>query len=447
MAERRARELNKLDVWGMVIGSIIGWGSFTLPGQKFLPTSGVINTTAALFIGGTMMLLIQAAYHKMLQEPIGEGGEFSYVYKHVNPRHGFIVGWCLSLAYLSMVALNAGAFVKLFQVVWGDKVDFGYLYSVSGSPVYLSHILIMYVVIGAFCLLNIRGLKAAYHVQNVVSALLVFIVMILLLLVAVKSDRQAFVDNYIVNDAFSFKEISTVLAIVPFLFVGFDVVPQISTELNFSHKRATQITVVSIFVGVLAYACLNLIAAFSFDRETALQTNWAVADSIIAKIGYPGFAAMLVALFAAISGGINGFMISSSKVVAAMSEKKFLHRRYFYKNKYANYQNAILFVCAVNLLGPWLGRNLISYLVDMSSVLAGLTYAYVSFTAARSERKLVSKAVMYGGFLVSLGFMALLLIPGSPSQLSTVSYVCLLLWLGTGFLFYRRAVKINAGSK
>ena len=56
------KKLGYFDVFSLVIGSIIGWGSFTLPGKQFLSKSGVINTTLGLFIGGALVIIIQFAY-------------------------------------------------------------------------------------------------------------------------------------------------------------------------------------------------------------------------------------------------------------------------------------------------------------------------------------------------------------------------------------------------
>ena len=46
------KKLGYFDVFSLVIGSIIGWGSFTLPGKQFLSQSGIVNTTLGLFVGG-----------------------------------------------------------------------------------------------------------------------------------------------------------------------------------------------------------------------------------------------------------------------------------------------------------------------------------------------------------------------------------------------------------
>ena len=49
----KVKGLSKFDVLNLVIGSIIGWGSFILPGTLFLPNSGVINTVLGLCYSNT----------------------------------------------------------------------------------------------------------------------------------------------------------------------------------------------------------------------------------------------------------------------------------------------------------------------------------------------------------------------------------------------------------
>ena len=49
--KKMENKLNPIDILSIALGSIIGWGSFTLPGSKFLPESGVINTAIGLTLG------------------------------------------------------------------------------------------------------------------------------------------------------------------------------------------------------------------------------------------------------------------------------------------------------------------------------------------------------------------------------------------------------------
>ncbi|MGX7111924.1 APC family permease [Gemella cuniculi] len=430
------KKLGRFDVLALVIGSIIGWGSFTLPGKQFLNQSGVINTTIGLIAGGVLVMLIQVAYHVMLHGHIEEGGEFTYTLNNLGRGHGFIVGWSLSLCYLSMIPLNASAYVLLFKVIFGEKYSFGYLYTVASYKVYVSDVLIMSLVIIIFSYINIKGLKVSSKVQNIMSFLLVIIVFLLVFFVGYKSDLKVFQKNYLENYSFSFKEISTVISIVPFLFVGFDVIPQVARELKFKAHRATLLALISILIGVFIYAGLNLVAGFSFSREQAIQTNWAVADSVISKLGYVGFSIMLVALWAAITGGINGFMIASSKLIASLSQKGIMDKKYSKKNANDVYPYAIIFVAVVSLIAPWIGREVILYIVDMASVLAAVAYGYVSYISYKNSKVKYVKILCFAAMIVSIGFILLLLFPYSPAMLKMPALIFLILWTVFGIIVY-----------
>lgn len=437
------KKLNQFDVLGLVIGSIIGWGSFTLPGKQFLGTSGVINTSIGLIIGGVLVSVIQNAYHTMLEHNNEEGGEFSYTYDNMGRGHGFIVAWSLSLCYLSMIPLNASAYVLLFKVIFKDTLSFVYLYSIAGYEVYLSDVLLMSGVIIIFAYINIKGLKVSSKVQNVMSSLLVLIVVSLLIVLISKGDMKTFGENYISNYKFSWKEISTVIAIVPFLFVGFDVIPQVSNELKFPAGKATRLAIISIAIGIFIYGALNVIAGINFGPDEAVKTNWAVADSIIKTLGYVGFGFMLVALWAAITGGINGFMIASSKLISALGSHEIISKKFSEKNRKDAYPYAITFVSGVSLIAPWIGREVILYIVDMASLLAAIAYGYVGYISIGKSKTKKSRNLAILSVIVSILFILLLVMPYSPARLSVNSFIFLGIWviLGSVMYFSKRKTK------
>ena len=53
------KSLGKFDIFAIVLGAIIGWGSFMLPGTKFLKEAGVINTALGLILGAICIILIE----------------------------------------------------------------------------------------------------------------------------------------------------------------------------------------------------------------------------------------------------------------------------------------------------------------------------------------------------------------------------------------------------
>src|SRR5699024_1282352 len=146
-------DLGKIDVFSIVLGSIIGWGSFMLPGTKFLKEAGVINTAIGLFLGAFCIIIIESSYRVMMENHEGEGGEFSYTYKNYGRVHGFIVGWFLLLAYLTMIPLNSTAFPLVINKIFGNVLEYGYLYTIAGYEVYLGEVLMSNLIVLLFAYL------------------------------------------------------------------------------------------------------------------------------------------------------------------------------------------------------------------------------------------------------------------------------------------------------
>ena len=85
------KKLGAGEVFAILLGAIIGWGSFMLPGSQFLYNSGVINTSIGLFCGTMAIIVIERSYWYMLQQDIDEGGEFSYILIFMGRKNAFIV--------------------------------------------------------------------------------------------------------------------------------------------------------------------------------------------------------------------------------------------------------------------------------------------------------------------------------------------------------------------
>jgi amino acid transporter len=92
-----------------------------------------------------------------------------------------------------------------------------------------------------------------------------------------------------------------------------------------------------------------------------------------------------------------------------------------------------------SLFAPWFGREVLVWIVDMTSVGAAIVFAYTTASAAIMAHKVGDKRQVWIGIIgcvFSLFFLALLLIPGMPGYLSVQSRVILLVWIAIGFAFY-----------
>ena len=115
--------------------------------------------------------------------------------------------------------------------------------------------------------------------------------------------------------------------------------------------------------------------------------------------------------------------------------------------RYGTPATAIVFCLAVSAVGPWLGRTALGWFVDMSAIGGAIGFGYATASCyvtvrrrralgleSRSRVALRLSALL--GTALSLGFVALLLIPGMPGCLGMQSYVMLGVWIVLGMIFF-----------
>lgn len=432
----KENKLSRIDIFSIVLGAIIGWGSFMLPGTKFLKESGVVNTFLGLALGVICIIIIEKNYLIMMKAHDEEGGEFSYTYNNLGKKHGFIVGWFLTLAYFTMIPLNATAFPLVIKKIFGGVLEFGYLYNIAGYDVYLGEILMSSIIIIAFASLNLKGIKKTSKVQNVIIFSLILMILVVGVGMLIKGDRTNFVKTYIETYSFDLSQVLKVFAITPFAFIGFDAIPQLSRELNFSKKKASRVAIVSLVIGALIYNMLNIITALAYSPEQASALEWAAGSAVLSTLGKGAFLLLIIALTAAVWSGINGFMICSSKLLGSIANYKILPSKIGEVNKNGVFGNAIIFITIVSLIAPWFGREAIIWIVDMSSLGASIAYFYVSLIGLKRAENKRNKAIAIIGVCISIIFIMLLLLPISPAALTKESIIALIIWCIVGSIAY-----------
>lgn len=112
--------------------------------------------------------------------------------------------------------------------------------------------------------------------------------------------------------------------------------------------------------------------------------------------------------------------------------------------KYKTPYVAVIFLVAMTLIAPWLGRTALQWIVDMSSTGVSIAYFVTCLSAVRlfsydqtsKTYAPVYKTFAIIGSVISFIFLCLLLIPGSPASLSGPSYIALAAWLVLGLIFF-----------
>jgi len=460
--QQMKKKLNPMDVWAIAFGCIIGWGAFINPGEHFLPKSGVLGTAIAIAIGALIMIIISVSYAYMIRKHPKAGGEFIFAKQCFGRIPAYICGWFLIAAYLSNVPLNSTALGLVVDGLAPGALKFGFHYEIAGNPIYFGEILLACGVLILFAVINLLGTKKAGIVQTILAVLLGTTVLILVI-AAIASPKTSWdnigsvwgyfkldknnVDPKVGATGITSSILAT-LAIAPWAFVGFETIPQAAEEFKFSFKKVIFIMVIAILFGTFVYIGNNTITALVIKNWPDYIRNggsWPLlyaAQQILGKTA--GSIIVGTAVLSAILSGIMGFYMASSRLIFSMGREGYLPKTFGKVDKKHSVPRAAIIFCLIfSLVGPFLGRKVLTWFVDMASIGTSIGFGFTCLAAYITMRKekegsIIMKILTLGGLLFSVVFIVIQLIPiGNLGVNFTVpSYIIFGVWILLGFAFY-----------
>lgn len=442
MSGQFKRVLNAREVLALAFGAMIGWGWVVLTGA-WIQTAGTAGAMLAFLIGGIAVVLIGLTYAELAAAMPLTGGEHVYSHRALGMGGSFFCTWAIILGYISVVAFEAVALPTVIEHLF-PNYKVGLLWTVAGWDVYFTWALVGSAGAIVMTWINIRGIQASAVMQKVVT-LLIMVVGIMLVTGSLFNGESGNLEPLFVNQS---KGLLAVLIMTPFMFVGFDVIPQAAEEIDLPYRQIGRILVFSVFLAVGWYVLMILAVALLMTPEELTTSTLATADAMSLAFG-GGWAGKLLVL--AGIGGIltswNSFLIGGSRAVYAMAHARmlpaFLGRMH---PRYNTPVNAILLIGALSIVAPLFGRKALVWLVDAGGLGIVIAYATValSFLVLRRKepemprpfRVANGELVGWGALLLSI-CIVLLYLPGSPAALIwPYEWTIVLLWTLLGVVFY-----------
>ena len=421
---------------------MIGWGWVVLTGG-WISSAGAGGAMLAFLIGGVAVVLIGLTYAELASAMPLTGGEHVYSHRALGMGGSFFCTWAIILGYVSVVAFEAVALPTVIEHLF-PNYKVGLLWNVAGWDVYFTWALVGSAGAIGMTWINIRGIQASAFMQKVVT-LMIMVVGLMLVSGALFNGESANMEPLFVDGA---KGMLAVLIMTPFMFVGFDVIPQAAEEIDLPYRQIGRILVLSVFMAVGWYVLMILGVSLLMNPPALDNSTLASADAMSAAFG-GGWAGKLLVL--AGIGGIltswNAFLVGGSRAVYAMAHARmlpaFLGRLH---PRYNTPVNAILLIGALSIVAPLFGRKTLVWLVDAGGLGIVIAYATVALsflvlrhrepTMERPFRVTHGRLVGYGALLLS-GAIVLLYLPGSPAALLwPYEWAIVLLWTLLGVVFY-----------
>ena len=430
------RVLGRADTLFLGFGAMIGWAWVILAGV-WISRAGVLGAGLAFVLGSIAIIVIGFTYAELASALPLAGGEHAYSERAFGPLHAFICTWALIFGYISVVAFEAIALPVAVSYLYPAFKAWP-LWRVAGYQVYGSEALLGALSGIAITALNILGVRLAARIQ-------------ITIVVVILAAGAVLVAGGLVNlDAIDrsaplwkgFSGVFAVIIMVPFMFVGFDVIPQSAEEVSAPPRQIGTAITGSIVMAVVFYLLIVFAVGFApFDKSASALY---AADAAGAYFHSPMAAGFVV--LAGIGGIItswNAFLIGGSRAVYALARERQLPAMLGAVHpRFGTPWPAIMLIGAFSVLAPLLGRNALTWIVNAGGFGIVIAYLYVAASFIRLRQKQLQMprpwrapggmATGVAAFVLGLAIFVLYL-PGSPSALHwPQEWGMLLGWAGLG---------------
>lgn len=440
------------DILVIAFGAMIGWG-WVINSGDWITTAGFAGSIIAMLIGGVMVFFVGLTYAELTSAMPQCGGEHVFSYRAMGPTGSFVCTWMIILGYVATSAFEATALPTVITYLF-PEFNQVYLYSIAGKDIYLTTILLGVGVAVLITFINIRGAKTAAILQTVLTAIIAIAGIILVVGSAVNGDGANITGQmWESGTGTTLGSVFKVACMTPFLFIGFDVIPQAAEEINVPYKKIGKIMLLSIFLAVAWYLLIIFAVCYIMPQSAIAQEMSSQNGLVSAKAIEIAFRSPLMGKVLIIGGlcGIitswNSFLMGGSRALYSMGESLMIPKMFGKLGKHKTPEAAIILCGIACVVAPFFGRGVLVWLVDAASFGCVIAYMFVSisFCILRKKKPEMArpykvKAGRFVGVMAVLmaGFMTLLyIVPASFSAaLVWQEWIVVGIWLALGAFFY-----------
>ncbi|WP_227378552.1 APC family permease [Haladaptatus halobius] len=440
--EELTRVLSKRDIFVLAFGAMIGWGWIIQTGY-WIDEGGTTGAILAFVIGSVMVATVGLIYGELASAMPFVGGEHVYSLRALGSVGSFVCTWAIILGYVSVVIFEAVALPSaLAYLVPGFNVI--PLWTIAGEPVYATWVLTGGIGAIVMTALNYRGVRPAAQFQTILT-LVIGLAGITLVIGALLNGHSTSTPPF--TEA-GWSGLFTVIVMTPFMFVGFDVIPQAAGEADVSYRSIGLLIVLSVVMAAAFYISVIWASGQSLPSSKLVESPLPAAaalsslfnSTVIGRI-------MALAGIAGILTSWNSFIIGGSRAIYALAEAKMLPSRLATVHpRYGTPSTAISLIGSISVFAPVFGEQMLIWIVNAGSLGIVLAWLFVaiSFLVLRyREPELNRPFKLPGGYtfgvlgLVLTTFFVGLYLPGAPSALSwPFEWLIIFAWSVLGLLLY-----------
>jgi amino acid transporter len=465
---KHAREVRKVPLQNAIspsqflvlgFGSIVGTGWVVLLGG-WLKQAGPGGAVVGIALGGAAMMLIAALYAELGSRLPQTGGEVTYITAVFGKKFAFIVGWLLTLAYVSNLIFEGVAVAWLLEILC-PPITGPVLYVILGQSIGLGSLLLALAGCVTITVFNYRGARSFVRFQNILTAVFLLIVLVTVgFELYFGSDQNIHPIWRAANGRPWLVGAAWVFGNAPFMFNSFQSVLHAIEERSRSTSKEVVVRLcIAAVAGATLFYLLVVLAASRATPWVALVSSDLPAISALAHLPWSRAlkTALLLALVASVLKTWSSVFMTTVRLLFAQAREGMIPAFFGSINaKTGAPDNAAIVVGIFNFVGLFFGKGLIEPIVDTTSLCIALIYALSCAAALRLRSRNPNHvgfrvpggtpvALLAIGLAVGMAVFALFQ-PAQSGQANAFKWALLMSWaaLGVG-LYYTRNRQPLAG--
>jgi len=408
------QKVSVLTLTGMVVGSMVGGGVFTLP-QEFGAATGVLGAVIAWLVAGTGMLMLGLVFQSLaVRRPDLDSG----VYIYAKTGFGAYAGFNAAFGYwASNVAGNV--FFMVFTMT-----TLGAFFPGLGQGNTLLAVVLASAGVWLFHVLIARGVRQATVVNRIVTIAKLVPILTFVVIAAIGFEAGTFADNFWGSDARSFRsvfeQVKQTMLVTTFVFLGIE---GASVYSRFARRRADvgRATILG-FLSVLAlFASVTLVSYGVLPQADLANAKQPSMGSVLESVvGHWGSTFVSIGVIISVQGAYLAWTLINAEVLYMPARGDVMPRFLTRDNAHATpiaalltttiaVQLVLILVLFVDdaldfMLKLDTALSLIPYLLAAAYALK-LTITRQTYTSAgeperRRQRAIASVAVVYSIFML-----------------------------------------------
>ena len=296
------RGIGRWDFTAIVINTIIGAGIFGLPSKVYAQIGSyslIAFVACALIIG-----LVTVCYAEVSSRFSATGGPYLYAKEAFGPLVGFEVGWLYWVVRVTTFAANCNLMVTYLA------------FFIPGANEGIIRVGLITLVVAVLVALNLIGVRESAMATNI------FTIGKLLPLFLFVVAGALFVQprNFHFEAVPGYSDFSTSVLLLIYAFVGFEAAVVLSGETKDPQRNVPFGTLTALAIVAVLYILIQIVSIGTLPELAGSERPLADAASVF--MGAFGASFITVGALVSIIGNLHVGVMSSTRVLFAMSEQR-----------------------------------------------------------------------------------------------------------------------------